>query len=99
MLTWERFGVAVRELATLVADSSFRPEVHVAVARGGLILGGGLLLQERGAEARSAVLFGKPGSVVTPDYVWRQTDKWIVFPWSAEPPVSGAQVTADPDAS
>jgi hypoxanthine phosphoribosyltransferase len=154
VLTWEGFGTAVRELATLVADSSFRPEILVAVARGGLIPGGGLsyalgvkltdainvefytdveetlpdpvllaphldtesirgrrilvvddvadsgrtlalvldLLQEHGAEARSAVIYGKSRSVVTPDYVWRQTDQWIVFPWSAEPPVSGSQV-------
>ena len=153
VLTWETFGSACRELATLVADSSFRPEILVAVARGGLLPGGGLsyalgikltdainvefytdveetlpdpvllaphldiasiagrhilvvddvadsgrtlalvldLLQHHGAEARSAVLYAKPGSEVTPDYVWRQTDRWIVFPWSAEPPVSGAQ--------
>ncbi|MFM6849869.1 MAG: phosphoribosyltransferase [Terrabacter sp.] len=160
VLTWEGFGTAVRELATLVADSSFRPEILVAVARGGLIPGGGLsyalgvkltdainvefytdveetlpdpvllaphldtesirgrrilvvddvadsgrtlalvlnLLQEHGAEARSAVIYGKSRSVVTPDYVWRQTDRWIVFPWSAEPPVSGARVgTTDDD--
>ena len=44
------------------------------------------------------MLYGKPGSVVTPDYVWRQTDQWIVFPWSAQPPVSGSQLTAAPDA-
>lgn len=54
------------------------------------------LLQEHGAEARSAVLYGTPGSVVTPDFVWRQTDQWIVFPSSAEPPVSRSQVTATP---
>ncbi len=51
------------------------------------------LLQQHGAEARSAVLYGKPRSIVSPDYVWRETDRWIVFPWSAQPPVSGAQVT------
>ena len=161
VLTWERFGAAIRELARLVADSSFRPEVLVAVARGGLIPGGGLsyalggkltdainvefytdveetlpdpvllaphldtdslqgrrilvvddvadsgrtlalvldLLQQHGAEARSAVLYGKARSIVTPDYVWCQTDKWVVFPWSAQPPVSGSQVTATPEAS
>ena len=42
-------------------------------------------------EARTAVLYSKPRSIVEPDYVWRRTDRWIVFPWSAEPPVSGAQ--------
>ena len=40
------------------------------------------------AEVRSAVLYAKPQSVVTPDYSWKQTDKWIEFPWSAQPPIS-----------
>jgi len=26
--------------------------------------------------------------VVVPQYVWRTTDRWIVFPWSALPPVA-----------
>ena len=156
VLTWEGFGRACRELGWLVADSSFRPEILVAVARGGLLPGGGLayalglkltdainvefytdveetlpdpvllaphldtdslrgrrilvvddvadsgrtlalvldLLRQHGAEARSAVLYGKPRSAVTPDYVWRLTDKWIVFPWSAEPPVNAATTGA-----
>ena len=42
-------------------------------------------------EARTAVLYSKPRSIVEPDYVWRRTDRWIVFPWSAEPPVVAAQ--------
>ncbi len=157
VLTWESFGTACRELATLVAASSFRPDILVAVARGGLVPGGGLsyalgikltdainvefytdveetlpapvllaphldidsiagrqilvvddvadsgrtlslvldLLQHHGAEARSAVLYAKPRSEVVPDYVWRQTEKWIVFPWSAEPPVTLGAATGD----
>ena len=39
------------------------------------------------AEARTAVLYAKPRSVVDPDYVWKRTDRWITFPWSAQPPV------------
>jgi uncharacterized protein len=39
-------------------------------------------------EVRTAVLYEKPRSIVTCDYVWRNTDLWIVFPWSAEPPVT-----------
>jgi uncharacterized protein len=39
------------------------------------------------AEARTAVLYEKPRSVVACDYVWRRTDRWITFPWSAEEPV------------
>ena len=41
-------------------------------------------------EARTAVLYSKPRSIVEPDYVWRRTDRWIVFPWSAEPPVTAS---------
>ena len=34
------------------------------------------------AEVRCAVLYEKPRSVVKCEYVWRETDKWIEFPWS-----------------
>lgn len=34
-----------------------------------------------------AVLYAKPTTVINPDFVWKATDKWIVFPWSAKPPV------------
>ncbi|WP_232547864.1 phosphoribosyltransferase [Propioniciclava soli] len=153
VLTWERFGSACRELAHQVADSGFAPEVIIAVARGGLLPGGGLsyalgcklsdainvefytdvhetlpdpvllapmldtenirgkrllvvddvvdsgrtlelvldLLREVGAEARSAVLYAKPTTICHPDYVWAHTDRWIAFPWSAEPPVTATR--------
>jgi hypoxanthine phosphoribosyltransferase len=39
------------------------------------------------AEVRTAVLYEKPRSRVKCDYVWRRTDRWITFPWSARPPV------------
>jgi hypothetical protein len=39
------------------------------------------------AEVRSAVLYEKPRSAVRCDYVWRRTDRWITFPWSAQDPV------------
>jgi hypoxanthine phosphoribosyltransferase len=32
---------------------------------------------------RTAVLYEKPHSVVHCDFVWRRTDRWINFPWSA----------------
>ena len=38
-------------------------------------------------EARVAVLYEKPRSAVNCEYVWRRTDCWIDFPWSAQPPV------------
>ncbi|SNS76236.1 hypothetical protein SAMN04488107_3687 [Geodermatophilus saharensis] len=39
------------------------------------------------AAVRTAVVYEKPRSLVTCDYVWRRTDAWIDFPWSSEPPV------------
>lgn len=53
------------------------------------------LLRGFGADVRSAVIYAKPTTVVEPDFVWKRTDKWIVFPWSAEPPVTGAAPLAD----
>jgi hypoxanthine phosphoribosyltransferase len=38
------------------------------------------------AEVRTAVLYEKPHSVVRCDFVWRRTDRWIDFPWSAPTP-------------
>jgi uncharacterized protein len=36
---------------------------------------------------RTAVIYEKPRSLVRCDYVWRRTDRWIDFPWSALPPI------------
>jgi uncharacterized protein len=44
------------------------------------------------AEVRCAVLYEKPRSVVACEYVWKRTDLWIDFPWSAEAPVTAARV-------
>jgi hypoxanthine phosphoribosyltransferase len=38
-------------------------------------------------EVRIAVLYEKPHTVVSCDYVWKRTDRWIDFPWSAQEPV------------
>lgn len=38
-------------------------------------------------DARCAVIYEKPRSVISPDYVWRVTDRWINFPWSTLPVV------------
>ena len=150
-LTWEIFGDATRELAERVADSGWIPDLVVAVARGGLTVGGALsyalgvkncgainvefytgvdsrldvpvvlppslnlvdvtdlrvliaddvadtghtlrlvqeVLSQHVAEARTAVLYHKPQSVITPTYSWKTTDAWINFPWSRLPPVGG----------
>jgi len=41
-------------------------------------------------EARTAVLYRKPWSIIEADFVWRETDRWVAFPWSAEGPVGRA---------
>ena len=40
------------------------------------------------ADVRCAVLYEKSPSVVKCEYVWRRTDLWIDFPWSAQAPVT-----------
>jgi uncharacterized protein len=149
VLTYEHFGRAVRDLAQQVHDSGFQPDWMIAIARGGLVIGGALayalghkniatinvefytgieerldvpvelppvlnlddisnrrvlvvddvadtgetlrLVLEKCAPAvddiRAAVLYEKPRSLVSADFVWRRTDRWIDFPWSSLPPV------------
>ena len=41
-LDWARYGTAIRELATIVADDGYRPEMILAIARGGLFAAGSL---------------------------------------------------------
>lgn len=150
VLTWNDFGASARQLAQQIVDDHWRPDLVVAVARGGLLPAGAvsyalgvkamgtmnvefytdvnetldepmlldplmdttdlpgkkilvvddvadsgktlakvmeMLAEFEGADVRSAVIYHKPRSIVVPNYVWKQTDDWIVFPWSAEPPV------------
>ncbi len=156
-LGWAEFGDAARALGHAVADSGFDAEVVVAIARGGLIVGGAVayalgvktcgsinvelytgvdetlpeplvlppfldgealagkrvllvddvsqsgqtlklaveILQNMGAEVRSVCLYTKPQTIFIPDFSWKDTDKWIVFPWSALPPVPKRATIAD----
>lgn len=41
-LTYELFGQAVRDLAQLVVDDGFEPDIVLSIARGGLLVGGAL---------------------------------------------------------
>jgi hypothetical protein len=151
VMTWDHLGEAARHLAKAVVASGYRPDIVLAIARGGLLPGGAVAyalgvknscamnvefytdVDERlevpmvlppapelidldhakmlivddvadtgrtlevvqafcagkVAEVRTAVLYEKPGSLVKCHYVWRRTDRWIDFPWSAQPPVEG----------
>ena len=55
----------------------------------GLSLDGTTAVQ---VDARSAVIYEKPRSILHPDYVWQITDRWINFPWSTRPVITAADV-------
>ena len=152
IMTWDDLGAGSRALAELVHADDYRPDIVLAIARGGLFIAGGLgyaldvknlhvmnvefytgvderldmpvmlppvpepvdltgarvliaddvadtgatlalvkdYCSQHVAEVRCAVVYEKPKSIVHCEYVWRRTDRWIDFPWSAEPPVTGA---------
>jgi hypoxanthine phosphoribosyltransferase len=149
IMTWADLGTGTRELAQAVYDDGYRPDMVLAIARGGLLVAGALgyalgvkntfsmnvefytgvderlempmllppvpdlvdfheqrvliaddvadtgatlalvkdFCEGKVAEVRCAVLYEKPRSTVSCEYVWRHTDRWIVFPWSAQAPV------------
>ncbi len=149
-LDWATFGSATRSLAEAIAADGWRPDLVVAVARGGLTVAGALayalgvkncgtinvefytgvdsrlpvpivlppslnlvdvedldvlivddvadtghtlrlvqeVLNQHVQQARTAVLYHKPQSVIAPTYAWKRTSAWINFPWSAQPPVA-----------
>ena len=41
-LDWSTYGVAAQELAALVVDDGYRPDIILAIARGGLFVAGSL---------------------------------------------------------
>ncbi|MEK8143956.1 phosphoribosyltransferase [Streptomyces sp. M10(2022)] len=41
-LTYDGFGIAVRELAQAVADDGYEPDIVLSIARGGVFVAGGL---------------------------------------------------------
>jgi uncharacterized protein len=149
LMTWDDLGAGTRELAELVHADGYRPDIVLAIARGGLLVGGAIgyalgvkntftmnvefytgvderlempmllppvpdlvdfaeqkvliaddvadtgatlalvkdFCEGKVGEVRCAVLYEKPRSTVACEYVWRRTDRWIVFPWSARAPV------------
>ncbi len=54
------------------------------ISEKGLSMGG----DSAKVDARSATIYLKPTSIIKPDYIFKQTDKWINFPWSVLPPVT-----------
>ena len=52
------------------------------------------IIRDEGADVRTATLYTKSHTVLEPDFDHRRTDDWIVFPWSALPPVELAEGAA-----
>ena len=156
VMSWQALGDGARELAELVHRDGYRPDIVLAIARGGLLVAGALayalgvkntftmnvefytgiderlempmllppvpslvhfaetrvliaddvadtgatlalvkdFCQGKVGEVRCAVLYEKPRSTVRCEYVWRRTDQWIDFPWSAAEPVGQQLVDA-----
>jgi uncharacterized protein len=42
IMTWDNFGVASRQLAEMVVADGYEPDMILAIARGGLLIGGAL---------------------------------------------------------
>ena len=149
VMSWADLGDGTRELAEQVYRDGYRPDIILAIARGGLLVGGALgyaldvkntfsmnvefytgiderlempvmlppipdlvdfheqrvliaddvadtgatlalvkdFCEGKVEEVRCAVLYEKFRSTVNCEYVWRRTDQWIDFPWSAREPV------------
>jgi hypoxanthine phosphoribosyltransferase len=154
LMSWQDLGDGARELAELVHRDGYRPDIVLAIARGGLLVGGAIgyalgvkntftmnvefytgiderlempmllppvpdlvdfaeqkvliaddvadtgatlalvkdFCEGKVGEVRCAVLYEKSRSTVACEYVWRRTDRWIVFPWSDRAPVGEALV-------
>ena len=93
--------MAARSTASEIASPSDPSELaqrRVLICDDVADTGGTLALVQRFcerhvAEARTAVLYEKPRSIVRCDYVWRRTGAWITFAWSALPPVGADAAT------
>jgi uncharacterized protein len=42
IMTWDVFGTASRDLAQMIADDGYEPDMILSIARGGLLIGGAL---------------------------------------------------------
>ena len=74
----------IKDLRVLVADDVADTGETLRLVRD--------VISEHVTEARTAVLYQKSRSTIDAEYVWRHTDRWIAFPWSAQAPVVTAAV-------
>src|SRR3982751_1319444 len=72
--------VDFHEQRLLIADDVADTGATLALVKG--------FCEGKVAEVRCAVLYEKPRSTVNCEYVWRRTESWIDFPWSAQPRVA-----------
>ena len=74
--------IAMNDLNVLIADDVADTGNTLALVRE--------FCSGHARETRTGVLYRKPWSIIDPDFFWRETDRWVAFPWSADGPVSGA---------
>jgi hypoxanthine phosphoribosyltransferase len=93
-MTWDDLGAGSRSLAETLLAGDWIPDLILGISRGGLLVAGARdFCAGRVGGARVAVLYEKSRSTVACEYVWRRTDRWITFPWSVLPPVTGGEAT------
>ncbi|UCR90251.1 phosphoribosyltransferase [Mycetocola spongiae] len=76
-------GPSLRGRRVLLVDDVSDSGRTLALVRG--------MLTADNVDVRTVTLYSKPRTVLVPDFVWRHTDRWITFPWSALPPVTRAE--------
>ena len=52
------------------------------------------ILEQGTKEIKIATIYYKPGTITTPDYYEKSTNRWIVFPWEAKETITKIMQTA-----
>lgn len=86
VLTWQSYGEAARHLSHRISDSGFGPDIVLGIARGGLVLASSLAygLDCKNLFSINVEFYTGEGTTLLADFVWRETDRWIDFPWSTD---------------
>ena len=91
VMSWDDLGAGSRALAEAVHNDGWIPDLVLGISRGGLLVAGAIAyaLGIKNTATIGVEFFEKSRSTVASEYVWRRTDRWITFPWSALPSVGG----------
>ena len=73
---------------TLEAPVLLPPLMDISAMEGKRVLIVDDVADQVKVDARSVCIYKKSRSIITPDYIWAETDKWINFPWSTLPTIT-----------